>query len=100
MTPALRSRVLLTQVARAVASGLPAGYRAVVFGSRATGRSGARSDWDIGIIGPEPLDGAIIERLLEALDALPTLSTFDVVDLSCVPSGFRERAMSEGVPLE
>jgi len=94
-TPTLR-----TQIARVVAAGLPAGYRAVVFGSRATGASVARSDWDIGIIGPGPLDGAIVERLRQALEDLPTLSTFDVVDLSSVPTGFRERAIREGIPIE
>lgn len=78
---------------------LPATHYAVVFGSRATGRAGHRSDWDIGIVGATPLDGAVIERVREALEALPTLATFEVVDLATVPTGFRERALREGVRL-
>lgn len=78
---------------------LPLGHRAVLFGSRATGAAGPRSDWDIGIIGPAPLDGADVERIREALENLPTLSTFEVVDLTGVPDGFRERALREGVRL-
>ena len=90
---------LLADVSRTVRELLPAGYRAVLFGSRATGASGPRSDWDIGITGPGPLDGACVERIREALENLPTLSTFDVVDLAGVPDGFRDRALGEGVAL-
>ncbi len=63
-------------------------------------QAGPRSDWDIGIVGPAPLDGAILERIREALDELPTLATFQVVDLSTVPEGFRDRALREGTALE
>lgn len=91
---------LRDQVAETVCARLPAGYRALLFGSRATGQAGPRSDWDIGIVGPAPLDGAILERIREALDQVPTLSTFEVVDLSTVPEGFRDRALREGTALE
>jgi predicted nucleotidyltransferase len=91
--------VRLADISRAVRGLLPAGYRAVLFGSRATGAAGPRSDWDIAITGPAPIDGAIVERIREALEHLPTLSTFDVVDLGVVPEGFRERALREGVAL-
>jgi len=63
------------EVARVVRALLPATHHAVLFGSRATGRARERSDWDIGIVGPAPVDGAILERIREALDALPTLRT-------------------------
>ena len=91
---------LREQVAGAVRARLPVGYRALLFGSKATGQAGPRSDWDIGIVGPAPLDGAILERIREALDEVPTLATFEVVDLSTVPEGFRDRAMREGTALE
>jgi predicted nucleotidyltransferase len=93
------SPTLLADISRAVASRLPSTHRAVLFGSRASGAAGPHSDWDIGLIGPAPLDGADVERIREALDDLPTLSTFDVVDLATVPDAFRERAIREGVPL-
>ena len=90
---------LLTEVSLVLRGLLPSTHRAVLFGSRATGAAGPRSDWDIGITGPGPLDGAPVERVREALEALPTLSTFDVVDLAGVPEGFRARALREGVAL-
>ena len=78
---------------------LPPTHYAVLFGSRATGAAGHGSDWDIGLVGATPLDGAVIERVREALEALPTLATFEVVDLATVPTDFRERALREGVRL-
>ena len=93
------STALLTDISRAVRGLLPPMHGAVLFGSRATGAAAPRSDWDIGITGLTPLDGAIVERIREALEDLPTLSTFDVVDLAVVPDGFRARASREGVPL-
>ncbi len=100
--PATNDRLdaLRALVTEAVRGSLPAGYRALLFGSRATGAAGLKSDWDIGIVGPAPLDGAIVERIREALDSVPTLSTFEVVDLSTVPAGFRDRALREGIALE
>ena len=93
------AQALLEEVAQVVHARLPPGHRAVLFGSRATGAARLRSDWDIGIIGPAPVDGAIVERIREALENLPTLSMFDVVDLASVPDRFRERALREGVAL-
>lgn len=87
------------EVARVVNALLPPTHRAVLFGSRATERARERSDWDIGIVGPGPVDGAVLERIREALDALPTLQTFDVVDLATVAPEMRERALREGMTL-
>jgi predicted nucleotidyltransferase len=79
---------------------LPAcGYRAVLFGSRARGAARPVSDWDIGIIGPGPLRGAVIEEIRGDIEELPTLHSFDVVDLTTVPEQFRTQALAEGVPL-
>jgi predicted nucleotidyltransferase len=76
---------------------LPPGFGAYLFGSRAGGRARRESDWDIGLIGPEPLGGAAVERIREALDELPTLHRFDVVDLSTVPASFRSLALRHAV---
>ena len=93
------SIALRPEISRVVRGLLPPMHGAVLFGSRATGAAAPRSDWDIGITGPTALDGAVVERIREALEDLPTLSTFDVVDLAVVPDGFRARALREGVPL-
>ena len=92
-------RVTAGDIARALGGFVPETHRIVLFGSRATGDASPRSDWDIGIVGPSPLDGALIERMREALDRLPTLRSFDVVDLSNVAPGLRQRALSEGILL-
>jgi predicted nucleotidyltransferase len=75
------------------------GYRAFLFGSRAAGRGRPASDWDIGILGPTPVRGAILESIREDLEELRTLHTFDVVDLATVPDEFRAAAMQATVQL-
>ena len=92
-------RVNTDDIARALDGLVPETHRVVLFGSRATGNASPRSDWDIGLVGPSPVDGALVERMREALDRLPTLRRFDVVDLFKVAPGLRDRALSEGVPL-
>jgi predicted nucleotidyltransferase len=87
------------EIARVVNALLPPTHHAVLFGSRATDRARERSDWDIGIVVPGPVDGAVLERIRDALDALPTLQTFDVVDLATVAPEMRERALREGTTL-
>lgn len=89
----------LGDIARALEPWLPHGYEAVLFGSRATGRRSSSSDWDIGVLGPAPLEGAVMERLREALEELPTLHRFDVVDLATVPDAFRAAALETAVKI-
>jgi predicted nucleotidyltransferase len=78
---------------------VPAGHEAVLFGSRATGRAHQRSDWDIGLVGEPPVTGAVLERIREGLDALPTLHTFEVVDLASAAPEFRREALRHAVRL-
>jgi len=86
-------------ISRILKGHLPAGYRAVLFGSRASGKARPASDWDIGILGPAALRGAIVQSIRDELDDLPTLHTFDVVDLMTVPEAFREAALKKVVQL-
>lgn len=88
------------QMVAAVRSVLPSPqFRIVLFGSRARGDARFDSDWDLGIQGPRPLTGPERQRIREALEDLPTLHTFDVVDLTAVRKGIRDRAEAEGVRL-
>ncbi len=75
------------------------GYRVVLFGSRARGGAGGRSDFDIGSIGAEPLSPQAYNCIENDLEDLPTLYRIDWVDLSRVPTQFRERALEEGLTL-
>lgn len=72
---------------------LPADYGAVLFGSQTIGGARAGSDWDIGLIGPEPLRGAVVQSIRDELEELPTLQTFDIVDLATTPEQFRQSAL-------
>lgn len=70
--------------------------RVFFFGSRVRGTNSERSDIDIGISAregevPAPALGAI----REALDELPTLYSFDVVDFRKASPGFRKAALKE-----
>jgi predicted nucleotidyltransferase len=49
-------------------------YRIFLFGSRATGTAGERSDIDIGIEGPAPVPGVILVKKNTRLSRSPNLS--------------------------
>jgi len=89
----------LVEVSERVKRHLPPGYQAVLFGSRATDRARPRSDWDIGLLGPAPLRGAIMQHIREELDEMRTLHTFDLVDLNTVPDFFRRGALKKVIRL-
>ena len=74
-------------------------YHAVLFGSRAHGKARPASDWDIGVLGPQRMRGAVIQAIRDDLEALRTLHTYDVVDLTTVPSTFREQALRHAIRL-
>lgn len=74
-------------------------YRAFLFGSRARGTAAPNADWDIGIEGPKELPGHVLQRILADLEDLPTLHSFDVVDMKTVSESFRRTAMSQTLPL-
>ena len=69
------------------------GHRVYLFGSRVRGGARPRSDFDIGVLGDEPLPLRDFYAIEEALDEIPTLYRIDWVDLNRAPSTFRERAM-------
>ena len=69
------------------------GYKVILFGSRASGHSRARSDFDVGIIGDHPIPLATFYRIDDMLAAIDTLYTIDWVDLNRVSPAFRREAM-------
>ena len=71
-----------------LARGLPRGYRAYVFGSRAGGRVKPWSDLDLSLEGPEPLSLAALAALSEAFDHAPLPWKVDLVDRSAVGAEF------------
>jgi predicted nucleotidyltransferase len=67
-------------------------YRLFLFGSHVSGEAGPRSDIDIGIEGPAPLNGQAMQAIREACERLPTLRTIDLVDFASVRPEFRRDA--------
>jgi len=70
-----------------------AGVRAVLFGSRARGAARPRSDFDLGLLGAAPVPALLLERIRDALEDLPTLVRFDLVDLGRASPAFRQAAL-------
>lgn len=68
-------------------------HRVLLFGSRARGNAKQRSDFDLAVDGDEPLPIQKFYEIEEALESLPTLCSFDWVDLTKVNSRFREEAL-------
>lgn len=70
-------------------------HEVFIFGSEALGTGTARSDIDIGIRGPRPLNKAILQRIREDLEKLRTLRIFDVVDFASADPSFAEVALQK-----
>lgn len=78
----------LATVKRILAEHLPAGVRAVVFGSRAGGKPKPWSDLDLSLEGPAPLPLELLARLAEAFDESPLPWKVDLVDRRAVSDAF------------
>ncbi|MHB8419338.1 MAG: type VII toxin-antitoxin system MntA family adenylyltransferase antitoxin [Myxococcales bacterium] len=69
--------------------------RVILFGSRARGTAGERSDVDLAIEAPEATPRQWLD-LLADLDEAPTLLCVDAVRLEDAPEPLRRRIASEG----
>ena len=68
-------------------------FRLYLFGSRAAGNAGPRSDYDIGVDADGPLALDAVARLRAELEELPILQKIDLVDLRSVTEDFRRHAL-------
>ena len=92
--PALAGEALRTAIRAAVRRFLdPENYELFLFGSEATGTADRRSDIDVGILGTQPVPGAVMQRIRHELETLRTLRPFDVVDFSRVDESFKSHAL-------
>ena len=71
------------------------GHKVVLFGSRARGTGRPRSDFDVGVIGDDPLPVKVFYEIDTMLEALPTLYKIDWVDLNKAAPSLRERALAD-----
>ena len=74
-----------------------AGYKVVLFGSRARRSHRNRSDFDLGIYGDKPVSLQTFYRISDFLEELPTLYRIDWVDLNRAVVKFRENALRNAV---
>ena len=70
-----------------------------VFGSRATGRAGVRSDIDVGIDLGHTVAPEVLAAVRDAFDDLPILQKVDVVDFSTVDESFKSVALRQTMSL-
>jgi predicted nucleotidyltransferase len=75
-------------------------YRVFLYGSWVSSGARPRSDIDIGIAGPEPVDPSAMQQIREACDILPTLYSVEIVDFARAPAAFRAEATSRTLELE
>ena len=68
-------------------------YEVFIFGSEARADRSDRSDIDIGILGPQPIPGFVMEQIRAELERLRTLRAFDVVDFTKVDESFKSVAL-------
>ena len=71
------------------------GHQVFVFGSRVTGKNMKRSDIDIGVQGQAPVSLEIFAKAREALENLPYLYKFDLVDFAKADEDFKKVAMQK-----
>lgn len=92
--PVLAGHALRAAVRQSVAKVLDLDrYDVFLFGSEATATAGSRSDIDVGVLGPAPVPGHILQRIRDELATLRTLRSFDLVDFSRVDDAFKGEAL-------
>ena len=76
-----------------------AGYkvRVYLFGSHAKHTAHRTSDIDVALSPERPLPAGLLSDIREALEKSNILYHVDIVDLSLVETGFREKVLNEGV---
>jgi predicted nucleotidyltransferase len=75
-------------------------YRIVMFGSWAHGHARERSDIDMGILGPAPVDPRDMDAIRAACETLDTLYTIELVDLHGVGSEVGQTMVLASVEME
>lgn len=78
---------------------LPTGSRVFLFGSHATGKASARSDWDIGFTAASPVPLTEHLQLKAAVREMAWPHRVDLVDFDRVTVQFRQLAMRQTIQL-
>ena len=94
----LTDEEILKKVVEIVSKYLP-NCRVYLFGSRAKGTARKNSDFDIAVDCGSNIPFSVMAKIEGELEELPTLKSFDLVDLSLVSDDFRKMVERTGVVL-
>ena len=94
----LTDEEILKKVVEIVSKYLP-DCRIYLFGSRAKGTARENSDFDIAVDCGSKIPFSVMAKIEGEFEELPTLKSFDLVDLSLVSEEFRETVKRTGVVL-
>ena len=83
---------MISNVLKGFSTGL-IGYKVILFGSRAKGEAGDRSDFDLAVIGKKPVPIKLFYEIKEKLNDLPTLYEIEFIDLNNVSEKFRKEVL-------
>lgn len=72
--------------------------RLFLYGSRARGDAGPRSDIDIAVLPRRSLPPGVLARIREALDESTIPYRVEILDLSTVNEEFRRNVLAEAIP--
>ncbi len=75
----------------------PRAVRVYVFGSRARGDAGMRSDIDLAIVADRRLPRASLAKAREALEESTIPQRVDLVDLAAAPPALHDKVLREGI---
>ncbi len=89
-----RKEEIKLMIKKVVASHLSGDYSVFLFGSQAGLQELKRADIDIGIDAKRPLTVREESLIWTALEDLPTLYKFDLVDFAKTDSGFKKIALN------
>ncbi|RTZ60896.1 MAG: hypothetical protein DSZ31_01145 [Gammaproteobacteria bacterium] len=93
--PLTSNEELIREAVKVIKRHLPA-VKVIVFGSRAGENFRENSDLDLALDWGKPIPPYLMEQIREELDELPTLVSFDLVDLNSVSEEFKNQILTAG----
>ena len=98
MVRPLTEREIVERVVEIVKKHLPR-CRLYLFGSRARGKAKERSDFDFAVECEDKIPFSKMFKITEEVEELPTLKSFDFVDLKIISPDFARTVKKEGILL-
>ncbi|MBI4242687.1 MAG: nucleotidyltransferase domain-containing protein [Planctomycetes bacterium] len=93
-------RPQLETVTKIITRNLGSSVEIYLFGSWANQTSYNESDIDIAVDTGKPIPTLSMYKIKEEIDDLPTLRSFDIVDLNSIAADFRENILSNSVKID